>query len=82
MNKLSLLDLLFVQMGCMYLSDLRFLSEEQKRLLANRLKQIASNEEDMQDWNDALAYLTNALPVQTAQAAKQQLIRRLGGTLS
>ena len=30
----SLLDLLSIQMGCMYLSDLRFLSPEQRRYLA------------------------------------------------
>ena len=33
----SLLDLLSIQMGCMYLSDLRFLSPEQRRYLAQRL---------------------------------------------
>lgn len=82
MNKISLLDLLFVQMDCMYLSDLHFLSEGQQRLLANQLEQIALTEEDMQDWNDALVYLTGAQPAQTAQAAKQQLIRRLGGMSS
>lgn len=36
----SLLDLLSIQMGCMYLSDLRFLSPEQRRYLAQKLERI------------------------------------------
>lgn len=59
----SLLDLLSIQMGCMYLSDLRFLLPEQRRYLAQRLD-----------------YLTGAPPEDTAQAAKERLIKLLQKT--
>lgn len=52
----SLLDLLSIQMGCMYLSDLRFLSPEQRRYLARRLELLIPRQEDIREWNDALDY--------------------------
>lgn len=36
----SLLDLLSIQMKCEYLSDLRFLSQEQRRYLAQKLNRL------------------------------------------
>ena len=79
MVKQSLLDLLAIQMGCMYLSDLRFLSSEQRRYLAQKLDRLTPREEDIQDWNDALDYLTGAPPESTAQAAKVKLVQELAG---
>ena len=73
----SLLDLLSIQMGCMYLSDLRFLSLEQRRYLAQRLDRLTPREEDVREWNDALEYLTGAPPEKTAQAAKERLVHLL-----
>ena len=73
----SLLDLLSIQMGCMYLSDLRFLSPEQRRYLAQKLDQLTPREEDVREWNDALDYLTGAPPEETTQAAKEQLVKLL-----
>jgi len=73
----SLLDLLSIQMGCMYLSDLRFLSPEQRRYLARRLELLTPREEDVREWNDALDYLTGAPPEDTAQAAKERLVHLL-----
>lgn len=70
----SLLDLMSIQMGCMYLSDLRFLSQEQRRYLAQKLDRLTPREEDIREWNDALSYLTNAPPETTAQATKERLI--------
>lgn len=75
--KQSLLDLLAIQMKCEYLSDLRFLSLEQRRYLAQKLDRLTPREEDLYDWNDALKYLTDALPEQTAQAAKVRLVELL-----
>ena len=75
----SLLDLLAIQMGCMYLSDLRFLSPEQRRYLAQKLDRLTPREADIWDWNDALDYLTGAPPESTAQAAKAQLVQSLDG---
>lgn len=74
-----LLDLLSIQMKCEYLSDLRFLSPKQRRYLAQRLDRLTPREEDIQDWNDALNYLTGAPPESTAQAAKAKLVQELAG---
>ena len=73
----SLLDSLSIQMGCTYLSDLRFLSQEQRRYLAQKLERLTPREEDIRDWNDALGYLTHAPPEDTARAAKEQLVQLL-----
>ena len=73
----SLLDLLSIQMGCMYLSDLRFLSLERRRYLAQRLDRLTPRETDIREWNDALDYLTGAPPEDTAQAAKDRLVHLL-----
>ncbi len=73
----SLLDLLSIQMGCMYLSDLRFLSPEQRRYLARRLELLTPREEDVREWNDALDYLAEAPPEDTARAAKERLVHLL-----
>lgn len=73
----SLLDLLSIQMKCDYLSDLRFLSQRQRRYLAHKLEQLTPREEDRWEWNDALQYLTGAPQEATAQAAKERLITRL-----
>lgn len=77
MVRQSLLDLLSIQMKCDYLSDLRFLPPEQRRYLAQKLERLTPREEDVRDWNDALTYLTGALPEETAQAAKEQLVKLL-----
>lgn len=73
----SLLDLMSIQMGCMYLSDLRFLSQEQRRYLAQKLDRLTPREEDVREWNDALAYLADGPPETSAQAAKERLISLL-----
>lgn len=72
-----LLDLLSFQMGCMYLSDLRFLSPEQRGYLAQRLDRLRPRQEDIREWNDALNYLTGAPPEDTARAAKERLVHLL-----
>ena len=73
----SLLDLLSIQMGCMYLSDLRFLSPEQRRYLVQKLDRLTPRQEDIREWNDALDYLTGAPPEHTARAAKDRLVHLL-----
>ena len=75
----SLLDLMAIQMKCEYLSDLGFLSPEQRRYLAQKLNRLTPREEDIRDWNDALNYLTGAPPERTAQAAKAKLVQELAG---
>lgn len=74
---LSLLEFLAYKAGCPYLSDLRFLSQEQRQYLAHKLDRLTPRNEDVRDWNDALNYLTGAPPMDTAQAAKEQLVQLL-----
>lgn len=73
----SLLELLSIQMGCEYLSDLRFLTIPQKNYLARTLKPLSPKREDLRDWNEALTYLTGAPEEKTALAAKERLIELL-----
>ena len=73
----SLLDLIAIQMGCMYLSDLRFLTGAQKTRLAYTLERLTPREEDLYQWNDALEYLTGAACEPSALEAKQRLIQLL-----
>lgn len=74
---LSLLEFLAYKAGCPYLSDLRFLSPEQRRYLAQSLERLTPRKEDTWEWNDALDYLTGAPPEDTAQAAKERLVHLL-----
>ena len=63
--RMSLLDAMSIQMGCAYLSDLRFLNSEQQRRLAQALEKIPADSATLFEWNDALEYLTGgkaALP--------------------
>lgn len=73
----SLLDLLAIQMGCTYLSDLKFLTEAQRVHLAHKLEPLTPREEDLDQWNDALEYLTGAASEASALEAKQRLIQLL-----
>lgn len=57
--QMSLLDAMALQMRCEYLSDLRFLSSEQRRLLAAELGKVPAEKVPLSEWNDAVEYLTN-----------------------
>lgn len=74
-----LLELLADELGCHFLSDLRFLSPARRQHLAQLLERIQPREEDIREWNEALAYLTGAPPENTAYTAQRQLIRLLSG---
>lgn len=76
-EKISLLDVMAVQMGCMYLSDLRFLSSGQRVALARKLEKIPPRTSDLHDWNDALDYLVGGPAQPTAEEARAALIAGL-----
>lgn len=71
------LDILAVRMGCMYLSDLKFLQPWERVQLAQVLTNVLPDEISLFEWNDALEYLTREPPRQTRQAAKEQLVTSL-----
>lgn len=74
LTQLPLLDKMSRKMGCPFLSDLRFLSREQRKQLVRSLKQIEPEANSLCEWNDALAYLTGAPPEETAAEAKERLV--------
>lgn len=77
MKEQSLLELLSIQMGCEYLSDLHYLTIPQRNYLAQKLKPLLPRQEDLRDWNEVLAYLTGEPEEKTAFAAKARLIELL-----
>lgn len=74
---LPLLEYLSHRAGCTYLSDLRYLDRWEKVQLAQTLEQIAVEAASLRVWNDALDYLAQAPPEQTAEAARARLITAL-----
>lgn len=74
---LPLLDYLAYRAGCTYLSDLKYLNRWEKMQLAQTLEQIAVEAASLRVWNDALDYLAQAPPEQTAEAARARLITAL-----
>lgn len=79
--EMSLLELIAIQMGCDYLSDLSGLSNTQRTILAEKLERLPARESDLRDWNDALRYLTgDSIPKATAEDARAALISGLTAT--
>ena len=74
---LSLLEAVRLQAQCEYLSDLRYIGDEQRRHLAQSLEKVAPERASLFDWNDALDHLAQAPPEATPQAAKARLIAEL-----
>lgn len=71
---MSLLDAISIQMGCKYLSDLRYLDSSQRAELARKLEKIPPDCADLFEWNDALEYLAGAPPCDSREAARTQLM--------
>ena len=76
--KVSLVDLMAMYVGCEYVSDLHQINDIQRMKLAEILKKIAANDEDLFDWNDALEYISGkSKPHTCAEEAKAALIAAL-----
>ena len=75
--EIPLLEVLQVRMGVFYLSDLRLLSNYERTRLARVLADIPAAAASLREWNDALLYLSNRQPEQTAKAARERLIQSL-----
>ena len=72
---LSLLEFLQYRAGCACLSDLKYIEGWQGARLARILEEVPAEAADLRTWNDALDYLAQAPPEQTAEAARERLIR-------
>jgi len=78
--EMSLLEVMQAQMGCAYLSSLRFLNDWERAQLARNLEKIQPDMAGLRDWNDALAYLAKLPPESTPEAARERLIAVLSQT--
>ena len=77
---MSLLDAMAVQIGSPYLSDLHRLNDQQRTQLAQSLEKVAAKDEDLFEWNDALAYLAGTEETYpSAEQAKAALLDFLNG---
>ena len=74
---LPLLDFLQYKAGCAYLSDLRYIGAWQRQRLVRALEEIPAEAADLRAWNDALDYLAQAPPAETAETARARLIAGL-----
>lgn len=74
---LPLLEFLAYKAGCAYLSDLPHASGWQRVRLAHALERVPAEAAVLREWNDALDYLAQAPPEETAQAARERLIAAL-----
>ena len=68
-----LLEYLAGRCHCVYLSDLRFLNEAQRRRLACEIEAVSADAVSLREWSDALEYLTGRPPEQTAVEARARL---------
>lgn len=79
---LPLLDFLAYQARCEYLSDLPHATGWQRVRMVRALEKIPPEAASLHDWNDALDYLVQAPPEETAQAAREQLLAMLAERLN
>ena len=74
---LPLLDYLAQRAGCANLSDLRWAGGARREEILRALEELRPEAAELRVWNDALDYLVQAPPEETAQAARARLIERL-----
>ncbi len=73
-ERMGLLERCTEEVGCTYLSDLRYLDTKARFRLAGAVEQIAPGEYSLAEWNDALDYLAGGAPAPSAGEAKQRLL--------
>jgi hypothetical protein len=71
---LTLLDSMAAHIGCTYVSDLKFINNEQRTSLLNKLEATEAETVSLWEWNDALAYLSDGREEATQEAARSLLI--------
>lgn len=75
--ELDLLDALSLLAGCGNLSNLRYLDSWQRIHLAHALERIPAHAAALSEWNEALVYFARDPPQETAESARERLIRTL-----
>lgn len=72
-----LLEVMWIESGCTYLSDLKYLSEACRASLLKALEDIPPDATPLFEWNDALQYLAQEPSQPTPEAARGRLIGAL-----
>lgn len=73
-----LLDVIATELCCDYLSDLKYLNGFSRVRAARFIdKAIPAEDASLNEWNEALSYLTNAPAEKTQAEARQRLIESL-----
>lgn len=70
----GLLERCTEELGCDYLSDLRYLDTQGRFRLACALERIPTGYYNLTEWNDALDYLVGGGPAPSAGEAKKRLL--------
>lgn len=73
-ERMGLLERCTEEVGCAYLSDLRYLDTEERFRLAGAVEQIPPGDYSLAEWNDALDYLAGGAPAPSTGEAKQRLL--------
>lgn len=73
-ERMGLLERCTEEVGCTYLSDLRYLDTKARFRLAGAVEQIPPGEYSLAEWNDALDYLAGGAPAPSAGEAKQRIL--------
>lgn len=73
-ERMGLLERCTEEVGCAYLSDLRYLDTKERFRLAGAVEQIPPGEYSLTEWNDALGYLAGGEPAPSTGEAKQRLL--------
>ena len=73
-ERMGLLERCTEEVGCAYLSDLRYLDTEERFRLAGAVEQIPPGDYSLAEWNDALDYLAGGSPAPSTGEAKQRLL--------
>lgn len=72
-----LLDRLAKQLGCLYLSDLKYLDPAKQADLVRALNATPTGAASLQQWNDALSYLTSQPGAGSRAEARDRLLAAL-----
>jgi hypothetical protein len=73
-TSLALLDTMADHIGCTYVSDLKYIDDAQRTRLRDKLEGTHPEAVSLQEWNDALTYLSGGAAESTQEQARQRLI--------
>ena len=77
MEKLPLIDYLAQKVRCTYISDLRKLKRTTQFDLIDAVQQIPEEVYSMDDWNEALMYMSNREARYSSFTAKEEILEFL-----